>query len=168
MSTNLPDPTTAAPAVVSGLAAFTDHAVLVAQAARMDIVVYSDTLDRRVYGDERFVAAVRAFVLQHRRARLRVLVRRPALAMRGAHRLVELGRMLSSRIEFREPPPERTVPQDEYLLADERALLLRSAPEALEAKYLPAAPLDARQLLRAFNALWDESLPAQELRNLRL
>jgi len=161
-----PDETTTAAAVVSGVAAFTEHAVRVAKAARMDLAIYSDTLDRRIYGDEAFVAAVRSFVLQHRRARLRVIVRQPVLAMRGAHRLVELGRMLSSRIEFREPPAERKLPQDEYLLADEKALLLRSAPEEIDAKYLPHAPLDARQQLRTFNALWEESVPAQELRSL--
>ncbi|AXQ29272.1 hypothetical protein D0B54_11485 [Solimonas sp. K1W22B-7] len=157
-----------APAAVSGVVAFTEHAVLVARAARMDIVICSDTLDRRIYGDEAFVAAVRSFVLAHRRARLRVLVRRPGTTMRGAHRLVELGRALSSRIEFREPLPERTLSQDEYLLADEKALLLRSSPEEIDAKYLPHAPLDARQMLRTFNAIWEESVPAQELRDLRL
>ncbi len=163
-----PNDATTAPALVSGVAAFTEHAVLVARAARMDIVIYSDGLDRRIYGDEAFVATVRSFVLQHRRARVRALVRQPGLAMRGAHRLVELGRLLSSRIEFREPPPERSIPQDEYILADEKALLLRSAPEELDAKYLPHAPLDARQQLRTFNTLWEESVPAQEMRSLGL
>ena len=163
-----PDDVTTAPALVSGVAAFTEHAVLVARAARMEIVIYSDSLDRRIYGDEAFVATVRSFVLQHRRARFRALVRQPVLAMRGAHRLVELGRLLSSRIEFREPLPERTLPRDEYILADEKALLLRGAPEEIDAKYLPHAPLDARQQLRTFNALWEESVPAQELRSLGL
>lgn len=161
------DPTTAA-AVVSGVAAFTEHAVLVAKAARMDIVIYSDTLDRRIYGDEAFVATIRSFVLQHRRARLRVLVRNPGTTMRGAHRLVELGRALSSRIEFREPLPERKLPLEEYVLADEKALLLRSFSDDIDAKYLPHAPLDARQQLRTFNGIWEESVPAQELRDLRL
>ena len=156
------------PALVRGMAAFTEHAVLVAKAARMDIVIFSETLDRRIYGDEAFVAAVRSFVLQHRRARLRVLVRHPGTTMRGAHRLVELGRALSSRIEFREPLPERTLPQDEYLLADEKALLLRTFSDDIDAKYLPHAPLDARQQLRTFNGIWEEAVPAQELRDLRL
>lgn len=162
-----PDATPAA-AVVSGLAAFTEHAVLVAKAARLDIVVFSDTLDRRVYGDERFVGAIRSFVLMHRRARLRVLVRQPGLAMRAAHRLVELGRLLSSRIEFRQPPEDRRIAGDEYVVADERALLIRSAPAELDAKYLPYAPLEARQQLRSFNALWEESVPARELSDLLL
>jgi len=153
---------------VSGLAAFTDHAVLIAKAARMDIAIYSDTLDRRVYGDDRFVAAVRAFVLQNRRARLRVLVRQPGQAMHGAHRLVELGRMLSSRIEFRKPPEDRQVPGDEYLLADERVLLIRSVPAELEARYYASAPLEARQQLRSFSRLWEESVPAREFSDLKL
>ncbi|HSW13317.1 MAG TPA: hypothetical protein VLI06_10795 [Solimonas sp.] len=159
-----PADSTTAPAVVSGVAAFTEHAVRVAQAARMDIVIFSDALDRRIYGDDRFVSTVRAFVLQNRRARLRVIVRQPGQAMRGAHRLVELGRMLSSRIEFRQPPEERRLPTDEYLLADERALLIRSGPTELEARYFPSAPLEARQRLREFNVLWEESVPARELR----
>lgn len=157
-----------AASAVSGLVAFIDHAVLVAKAARMDIAIFSDTLDRRIYGDDRFVATVRAFVLQNRRARLRVLVRQPVQAMRGAHRLVELGRMLSSRIEFRQPPEDRRLPSDEYLLADERALLIRDSPGELEARYYASAPLEARQQLRSFSHLWEESVPAREFTDLKL
>lgn len=161
-----PDPSAVAE-VVSGLAAFADYAVRVAQSARMEVVICTATLDRRIYGDERFVAAIRSFVLQHRRARVRALVLQPGAAMRsGGHRFIELGRSLSSRIEFRQPESEARLPVDEYVLADERAFLIRSMADTLEATYQPAAAPEARQLLRQFNGYWEPALPAREFSTL--
>jgi hypothetical protein len=163
----LPPPLPGSEAIaLSGLAAFAEHAVQLVEAARMDVAILSPVLDRRIFGDERLIAAVRSFVLQHRRARLRILVLQPGRTMQSGHRLVELGRMLSSRIEFRQPDPERPVPAEEFLVADERIVLSRS-PEETEASYA-VSPLLARQQLRTFNALWEISPPARELSELKL
>lgn len=156
------------PVLVTGGAAFLEHAVRLVEAARLELVICSAMLDRRVYGDETFIDRVRRFVLQHRRARLRVLVGQPQAAMRASHRLVELGRALSSRIEFRQPAEERQLPADEYLIADERVQLIRATPEQLEARYFADAPMAARLQLRVFNALWEEAVPAREFSELRI
>lgn len=154
--------------VVVGLSGFLQSAEAVARDARMELAICSWGLDRRVFGSEGFVAIVRAFALAHRRARVRVLVQHPVMAMQGAHRLVELGRVLSSRIEFREPLPERKLSAEEYLVADERSLVHRAGPDQLEAKFYAHAPLEARLRLRTFNALWDEAVPAREFTDLKL
>lgn len=164
-----PESTTASePVLVTGGAAFLEHAILVAEAARLELAICSATLDRRIYGDETFIDRVRRFVLQHRRARLRILVGQPQAAMRASHRLIELGRTLSSRIEFRQPAEERQLPADEYLIADERTQLIRGTPEQLEARYFADAPMAARLQLRTFNTLWEEGLPAREFSELRI
>lgn len=155
--------------VVTGLAGFAERALQVAGAARTELALLTYAFDARVYGTEPFVDTVRRFALEHRRARLRVLINQPALAMRRAHRLVELGRLLASRIEFRELLDERKPGVfEELLIADERTLVHRPSAESLEAKHWPNAPLEARSRLRGFNALWEESVPARELANLRL
>lgn len=160
--------TASEPVLVTGSTAFLEHAILLAEAARLELVICSATLDRRLYGDEILIDRVRRFLLQHRRARLRVLVGQPQAAMRASHRLVELGRALSSRIEFRQPAEERQLPADEYLIADERVQLVRSTPEQLEARYFADAPMAARLQLRVFNALWEEAVPAREFSELRI
>ena len=162
------DPTAPAFEVLTGSAAFAECATKLVAGARNEVAIQSYGFDPRVYGTEAFADAVRAFVLMHRRARLRVLVNQPRLAMRRAHRVVELGRQLSSRIEFREMLPERKELVQECVIADLRSFLLRPSTDHLESKFWADAPLSARERLRTFNALWEESVPAQELRDLRL
>lgn len=164
------DASPAAPSstIVSGHVAYADRAIELLVHARREVVLLSQDLDRRIYGDEDFVETLRAFLLQHRRARLRAIVHTPRTAMLHAHRLVELGRALSSRIEFRELLPERKSLREEYLIVDDRAMLHRSAPEELEARCHTEAPALVREQLRQFETLWQESPPAREFANLRL
>ena len=153
---------------VSGQAEFLQRAAAVAASARMELSLFSQNLDRRTYGSDDFIAPLTRFLLSHQRARLRVLVRVPAQAMLKGHRLVELGRQLSSRIEFRELTPERQLIEREYLVADESALLIRETPQELLGRYYPHAPLLAREQLRDFEMLWQESPPAAEFRDLKI
>ncbi|MBI2383698.1 MAG: hypothetical protein HYV18_06495 [Gammaproteobacteria bacterium] len=154
--------------VVSGVAAFAQRAAELVAGARNTLDVLSCELDRRIYGSEEFLQNLRKFVLQHRHARLRVLLNAPARALAGGNRLVEFGRAMSSFIEFRELPPERLDVREECVVADGRLLLVKAAPEQLNAKFYPDSPHLARLKLKDFDALWNESPPAQELRDLRL
>jgi hypothetical protein len=154
--------------VVIGQADFLRRATELVNTARLELTLFSQGLDRRTYSSEDFIAPLQKFLLQHQRARLRVIVHSPGLAMRTGHRLVELGRRLSSRIEFRELPYERRLIEREYLIADESALLIRESVEQLEARYYPHAPLLARERRREFEPIWQESAPVAEFRDLKL
>lgn len=147
---------------VSGHAGFAEAALAVVGGARHQLSLMTVELDRQLYGSEEFVECLRGFILQHRRARLRVLVQEPALAVRNCPRLVEFGRTLSSRIEFRRMPAAKRRLREEILIADEQALLYRGAPEQTEAKHYVQAPLVARSHLRAFETLWQEAVVARE------
>lgn len=155
-------------AVASGSEQFLARLAEMAQGARMQISMLSQTLDRRIYGNEDFLAPLQTFLLQHDRARLRIIVRTPGTTMRSGHRLVELGRKLSSRVEFREMPPEHRLIEREYIVADERSLLIRESPQELDARYYSDAPMLAREQLREFENLWQEAQPSTEFRDLRL
>jgi hypothetical protein len=155
-------------ALVRGHLEFVSRLAEMARTARMQINLLSQTLDRRIYGSEDFLIPLQAFLLQHERARLRVIVHTPAAAMRSGHRLVELGRKLSSRVEFRELLPEHRTIEREYVIADERSLLSRESPLELDARYYANAPMLAREQLREFENLWQESPPSSELRSLRI
>ena len=154
--------------VVSGIVAFGQRAIDLIGLARAEIILFSQGLDRRVYGSDAFIEPLQTFLLQHQRARLRVIVHTPAQTMRNGHRLVELGRRLSSRIEFRELLPERKLAAKEFLVADEVALLIRETPDQLEARYAAHAPMLARDQKREFETWWQESPPATEFRDLKL
>lgn len=154
--------------VLSGLAAYAAHAKNLVAGAHTELILFSHDLDHRVYGSEEFCDTLKKFILQHRRARLRAIVHSPGLAMRKGHRLVELGRMLSSRIEFRQLPEEQHKLGDEYLLADSRVLLYKEYYSDIESRWHAQDPLKGREQLRRFESLWPECTPAREFTDLKI
>ncbi|MEK6805368.1 MAG: hypothetical protein AABY95_01810 [Pseudomonadota bacterium] len=154
--------------LVEGREAFHAAAVAVATEARREIVIFSYELDRRIFGSEDFLSAARKFTLQHAHARMRILINAAGRTARNSHKLVELGRQLTSFIEFRDLPDEHSGINEEYMVADGRRLLHRLAPDQLIARDYQTAPHMARLKLRDFEPLWNESPPAQELRDLRM
>jgi hypothetical protein len=159
----------ARPLDIEGHAAFAEAALELVAGASREIRLFSYELDVRLYGSEALYEAVKHFLLSSERARLRVLINQSRFAAQRGHRLVELGRLLSSRVEFRELREDRSSElRGEWLIIDERSLLERREPEALVAKLSQDQPLVARERGNAFETLWHESLPARELRSLGL
>ncbi len=159
------------PQRLEGRTGFAASALQLVRAARGELLLLSDSLERGLYGSEEFAEAVKGFLLGGEHARLQVLVRQPQQAVRNVPRLLELGRRISSRCQFREPSEaQRAVGElrSEWLLADRRVLLERREPESLEAQFWAAEPQRGKLRAEAFEALWDEAQPAQELRSLEI
>lgn len=157
-----------APELLSGFTAYAERAREMVAGARYEICLLSQVLDRRLYLGSEFAEALEGFVRQHPRTRVRVLLHTPADARANAPRIVEVGRALSSFIEFRELLPDRRpAVLEEYLIADARTLLWREDRRSLESRF-DFDPLHAKLKLKEFDALWNESPPAQELRRLGL
>ena len=155
------------PELLNGVADFAARATQMVSAARMEVALLTQELDRRIYGTGIFTESLRRFVLQHSHTKVRVLVNSTQIAMANSPRLVELGRSLTSFVEFREVPPSRQqVIREEVLITDGRVMLYRETPSDLEAKFYGASPSVARLKLKEFDLLWDEAEPAQELRKL--
>jgi hypothetical protein len=154
---------------LSGRSALAAQALKVAQSTRLELAVLSFALDPDLYGSEPFVDAVKTFLLGEDRARLRVLLNQPRVVAQSAHRLVELGRRLTSRVEFRELAQEQLNDmRGEWLIADRRRILERRNPETLTAHYWDSAPLLAREKLEKYDSLWNEAVPCGELQRLAL
>lgn len=147
---------------LSGAVEHAEAAVQLVKQARVSLALLSVELDQHLFGTSRFADQLRNFVLQHRRAHLRVLVHEPAKAIRNSPRLAELGRALSSRIEFRIVGEVGRKQTGEFLIADDRALMYRGAQSDPGAKLYADAPLVARSHLRAFEALWTDARVARE------
>jgi hypothetical protein len=153
---------------VLGHVEFAQRIIEMARSARQEIIICSHDLDRRIYGDPALIDVLRRFLLEHRRGRLRALVTDPRAAMRGAHRMVELARVLSSRIEFRQPESRTSTATGDYVVVDQRRLLLRPDRDDLEARYYADAPALAREQLHGFEQQWQHGEPAREFTDLRL
>jgi len=157
----------AKPELLIGVADFAARATQMVSEAKMEIALLSQDLDRRIYGSGIFGESLRRFVMQHSHTKVRVLVNATQMAVANSPRLVELGRSLSSFVEFRELQASRQqVVREELLIADGRVMLQRETSSDLEAKFYGASPHLARLRLKDFNLLWDESETAQELRKL--
>ena len=128
----------------------------------------SQGLDPHVFGEPSFAEAVKQFLLSHDQTRLRVLVVQPQRATQVPHALVELGRRLSSRVEFREFSREQAAHTAEMLITDGRLLLERASDEALEARLIRNDASTARERQSQFDHFWEYALPSPELRQLSL
>lgn len=150
---------------LEGRAELASAALAAVTAARREVLLLSFDFDRALYGSEAFVDAIKALGLSSERARIRVLINQPRSAMKGAHRFVELGRRMPSRIEFRELNEERlSTHRADWLIVDERHLIERGSPDALFARQQLDATLPARAKAKAFMELWDESSGCAEFR----
>lgn len=152
--------------VVEGRSAYAHAARIVVGSARFGVCILSEELEPGSYGVPSFADAVKSLVLLQRHSRLRVLVRKPRTAASRSHGLVELARIVTSRIEFRELPPDRNPGAAELVIADGRVLLERRGSGDLQGFLYTQAPATARERQRTFDALWDESLPSPEFRSL--
>lgn len=151
--------------LILGRSAFADAVLELAHAARREMRLLTYDLDRELYGEEAVVEAIKQFLLSSPRARLRVLINDARSPARGGHRLVELGRRLSSRVEFRElPEHERPSRRGELLIVDHSHVLERSSMEALESRYEKDSAALAQARGELFERLWDHSEPSAELR----
>lgn len=165
---NESEPLAAAAVTLSTRKEFLSAARRLITDTRYNASLLTQQLDPRVFGDTHFAETAKQFLLLHAHARFRVLVAQPRLAARGPHALVDLGRVLASRVEFREFAPQQAIPSGEMLLADGRLLLERSGADALESRLVLGDPALARERQRQFDALWDHALPSIELRRLRI
>lgn len=153
------------PMKLEGRAELASAALAAVATARRDVLLLSYDFDRVLYGGQAFVDAIKVLGLSSERARIRVLINQPRAAMKGAHRFVELGRRMPSRIEFRELNEERQISlRGDWLIVDERHLIERGSPDALIARQQLDAPLAARAKAKAFMELWDESPGCTEFR----
>lgn len=167
MTTNTPPETFSLPGeVVEGLAAYAHAARIVVGSARFGVSILSEDLEAGSYGVPSFADAVKNLVLLQRHAKLRVLVRNSRTAASRSHGLVELARIVTSRIEFRDLPVDRNPGVAEMVIADGRVLLERRHSGDLQGFLYTQSPPTARERQRSFDALWDEALPSQEFRRL--
>ena len=136
--------------------------------ARRSLHLFTRDLDPALYDRPGFLDPVRRLATTGRRARFEILVLDSRRALLDGHRLIELGRRLSSCIEMRKLHPDYGDRLETFLIADERALLYRRQSDLFEGKVEFNAPAEAAQLIKLFNEAWARSGPDPELRRLHV
>jgi hypothetical protein len=97
---------------------------------------------------------------------VRILVQDSGRAVREGHRLIELSRRLPTFIEIRNPHPDHRNVIATFLVAEDRAVLYRKQADRYDGWTDLDAPLDARQLLKTFDEIWNRATPDPEMRRL--
>ena len=136
--------------------------------ARREVVIMSRHLDAALYDSPAFAAAVREFVLQSRRTRVRILVKDPDRPRREGHRLVDLAQHLSSFMEIRVPAHEFHAYNAAFLVADEIGAIYRSMADRFEATVTFGDRKAAGELMRQFEEMWESARGDPGLRRMHL
>lgn len=137
--------------------------------ARLQVLLFSQDLDPRIYDQPPFLQALQRLAVMHSpRARIRVLVLDNQRLIKEPHRLLELARRLTTSIELRRPIAEYRERTDEFLLIDNSGYLHREQPAVPQAVASYHNPLRARTLQGEFLEIWEHSEPDPEIRRLHL
>ncbi len=136
--------------------------------ARMTLALFTRDLDPVIYDTQEFVTAVQQLALRSRYSRIRIVAIDPTAAIKDGHRLIELGRRLSSFIEFRRPSQEHAKLSESLLIVDETGLLYRPVASRYEGFADSDNAFAARARLRDFDEIWEQAEPEPEFRRLGL
>ena len=139
-----------------------------AQQCSRSIDIISRDLDPDLFDTAEFLDAVRAMILNNRRARVRLLVMDPKKIVSKGHRMVELARTLSSFIEFRVPSAEHRDFNEMLMVADNTGYLHRLNPDRFEATVNFNDKLVSKHLMLEFDEMWSKSTTDSNLRKLTI
>lgn len=145
-----------------------DAALSLATQARRSIYIFSYDLDPQIYNQVDFLDAVKNLAIRSEHSRVKILLQNNERVQREGHRLIQLWRRLTSKIEIRKPDADHIDHLENFLLADETGYLLRRLYSDYEATATFNARLEAKQLCTFFNEVWEKSEPDSELRNLHI
>ncbi len=136
----------------------------IAASAQRLLSIYTPDLEPDLYDQTEFLDIVKRFVLARNFAKVRVMLRDAARVQRESNRFMAMGRRLTSYIEIRavlHPIPQGAA---SYIIADDRAVALRTRADAWQG----VADFDNRAVARAqldqFDVLWQAHQPTTTLR----
>jgi len=158
----------AAPNAVSGAEAIRERCLALAELARRELLIFTRDLDPLYYDQQPFLDAVQRLALEVPRPSVRVLVMEPRPAVADGHRLIELARRLTSRIEMRRVGEDDRDRVDAFLVADGRGYCWRQFADRHQGQAEADAPQRARLLAVEFERMWERAVVDTELRRLHL
>lgn len=142
-------------------------AALAGQAQR-SLLLHTHDLEPLIFDQPLFLESVQAMVRVHNNSCLYILLQDGRSTVQNGHRLIELSRRLSSRIQIRQPQSECRDFARTFLLADNSGYLQRPLYSRYEGTASFNNPGTNRRLQQYFMRVWEHSEPDTELRRLHL
>ena len=144
-------------------------AVAVIANSRRELCVFSRDLDYTLFAAATTMQALRSYATSGVDAYVRVLLLDPIIPTQQDHPWLTLGQRLPSVFAFRacEEEHDRQYPSA-FLVGDRGALYFRPIGGRIEGEASDATPARARQLLEAFDRMWQRGRPCVEYRALEI
>ena len=121
------------------------------------LAILTPDLEPEIYDHEKFLDALKKFILARAFARVRVLITNPARAMKSGNQFVSMGRRLNSYIEFRNLKEEFRSHDEAFCIADRNALVYRADGKRWEGMSDTNDPAVVSEYLESFDELWHAS-----------
>lgn len=143
-------------------------ALALATQARRELLLHSADIEADIFDRQPFLDAVSRLVRQHQEAHVWILVENSRRTIQQGHRIIELSRRLSSRIQFRRPPPQYRNDGKAFLLCDNVGYLYRPQASRYEGTANFNSSGQTAVLKKYFMEVWEQSPADEEMRRLHL
>ena len=153
---------------------FTDHKgyldqlIHLASQARQSLIILSHSLDRTTLDHPEMLEAISALARKSRSTFVRIVIQDCATAVAESSQLLKLTRRLTTSIEIKILDPEINFPNQVYLLADNKGLILRHSHENWSGFCCYSDPGTVKRLNEEFNRLLIHAHTSPELSNISI
>lgn len=136
--------------------------------ARRTLDIFTYDLDKPVFDQEGFLEAVKQLALACRGIGIRILLQDSERARREGHRLVDLSRRVTSKMEIRRPHEDYIDHPENFIVVDRIGYIKRRISGIYEGEANFCHPMQARLLTDFFSEVWERSEQESNLRRLHL
>lgn len=143
-------------------------ALALATQAQRSLRIFTRDLEAAIYNTQDFIDTVSKLATHSQHSIVHILIHDSTNVVKNGHRLVELAYRLNSKIKLRKPCYEYRNYNEAFLIADETGLIHRKLADRYTGMANFNNPLEARNLAKFFDEVWEKSEPDPELRRLHL
>lgn len=163
-----PDADTAALLTHNGEAACIEGIVGVLDHPLREVRIYSPLLDHTLFEAEQVLDALSRFARSGPPTSIHILIHTSNLVISRGHRLLNLARRLTSKIDIRVVAAELQNEQRCFVVADQRAFFLLPDDQEYQGFSNSYDPVQSTQLAERFDYLWQRAEQDPELRALSI
>lgn len=142
--------------LIDELEDFTKHSVQVVEASRREVLLLSKTLDPAIYNNEPFYQSILDLARSDRNVQVRILVKDIQPVVEQGHRILNLARRLSSKVEIRKLLSRPQKDSITYLIGDRKHLLYMHEDLVYNGFVNYEAAQESKSLADEFTYLWDK------------
>ncbi|MBN4059763.1 hypothetical protein JYU22_01765 [Gammaproteobacteria bacterium AH-315-E17] len=134
---------------------FSKHSLQVVETSRREILLLSKTLDPALYDNDAFYQCILDLARSDRNAQVKILLKDIRPVIEQGHRILNLARRLSSKIEIRKLLIKPAKDSITYLIGDRKHLLYMHEDLIYNGFVNYAAAQESKILADEFTYLWD-------------